>query len=169
MKLRFIIIALILWLLPIGVAAGPFVEMHLTGIYADDGAGELCDNKWRPSEYGDYAYWQNNTNRNIFVHYIETFMGVSYGYRGDLSVALELRTNGYAENLDSKAWDHYAEPTGPHELLTDFRPGVKTVRPGDSLVLYRKCSADFFNPLTFKGEPKVSKTTAKVHFSYEQP
>jgi hypothetical protein len=65
--------------------------------------------------------------------------GMQMGGIADFSANLFIdRANGSAWHIASFGWDHYAEPTGPHQITQPF-PGGYAVEPGDKLRLLSDC------------------------------
>lgn len=93
----------------------------------------LCENQ--PSQQ---ATWTNNTGGTIYIRQTVTFMGVDMGGKGDFFVMVERVSDGAV--LQMTNWDHYAEPTGLHNLVDNYAPHYFALPPGDSLRVTYDCT-----------------------------
>jgi len=62
--------------------------------------------------------WVNHTGRTLYVRKASLWSGMDIKGRADYHA--QLNRVGDNAPLVRLAWDHYADPTGPHEVTQDF-------------------------------------------------
>ena len=83
------------------------------------------------------------TNKDNFTKYFRGFeisMGMTFGGRGDYTVAL-IRGIAGTEVIARAGWDRYAEPTGPVTFWRDYGKHYWKVPPGETLHLMTQVNA----------------------------
>jgi hypothetical protein len=82
--------------------------------------------------------WINNSATTMYVRQAQVWMGMSTAGKGDYPVNVKrISDNSF---LAITGWDHYAEPTGLHQLTMNYAPDYMAIAPGDGLILTYDCT-----------------------------
>lgn len=83
--------------------------------------------------------WTNASANTLYVRQAQVWMGMSGGGKADYPVNVKrISDNSF---LAITGWDHYAEPTGLHQLTMLYEPDYMAIAPGDGLILTYDCNA----------------------------
>jgi hypothetical protein len=82
--------------------------------------------------------WINGSANTMYVRQAQVWMGMSTAGKGDYPVNVKrISDNSF---LAITGWDHYAEPTGLHQLTMHYQPDYMAIAPGDGLILTYDCT-----------------------------
>lgn len=87
--------------------------------------------------------WTNTLDVPLYLVQWDILPLVDRGFSGDLQWSLWHSWGDAGSDvmqLDEGSWDHYAEPTGPHNVPRTIAPHYRTVWPGQWLTLKMRCA-----------------------------
>jgi hypothetical protein len=93
------------------------------------------------------VYW-NNSGAPMYIRQVVAWMGMDLTGKSDYAV--KIKRNSDQAILAFTNWDHYAEPTGLHNLTMNFEPNYMLLADGDALVLEYDCTL-ISGPATLHG------------------
>ena len=121
----------ILLMLFVGLAVATAGE--LSGTFSL-GVGHACDGQYH---YGDS--WFNPTTQTIYLKDVTLWIGMGFGSQADTDVVVWRQSDGLL--IHYFGWDHYAQPTGPHQVWRSFAPDYIRLAPGDSIGIRYFCAS----------------------------
>jgi hypothetical protein len=111
-------------------------------------------------------YWNNATGGNAYLRKLWLWQGVDRGAIVDLNATIYASHPPYdpvPQVLLAHAWDHYAEPTGPHHVEISFAPDYILMRAGEWVTLRTSCAN-----VGKVGAPRHGQTLV-IYFTTEVP
>lgn len=91
----------------------------------------VCDGEQHKAE------WVNDTGRALRVRQAEMWLGMYRGGKADFWVWLQADGAG---TMGHTNWDHYTDPTAPHNLRYEYAPDYVEIAPGAAVTLGYGCN-----------------------------